>query len=251
MCLILFAINSHPKFSLMLAANRDEFLARPTRAMQWWDSPRILAGKDLQAGGTWMGIDETGRWGAVTNFRGPGGSKPNARSRGELVTSFLSSRNSPNEFLQSLQTRLEDYSGFNLLVSDGQQVWYITNRTDTKSTPVELKPGVYGLSNHSLDTPWPKVQLGKSKLTSLLESSSAMNHESMFNLLSDDSRPEDEALPDTGIGLEKERLLSSMFIESPNYGTRCSTSLFIGKSGVRISERTIQSGSTVEFSFQD
>lgn len=250
MCLILFAIDDRPKSPLILAANRDEFLARPASGLHWWDSPNILAGKDLKAGGTWFGIDRKGRWAAVTNFRGAGSSQANARSRGELITNFLEDDRKPGEYLKHLQPRLDLYSGFNLLVAHRNEVWYFTNRTEEKSTPRKLARGIYGLSNHSLDTPWPKVTLGESKLKQLLNSNNDVNHESMFSLLKDDTRPDDSELPDTGIGIEKERLFSSMFIQSENYGTRCSTSLFIGDAEVQVAERTLETNDVKEFRFR-
>lgn len=230
MCLILLAHRVHPDYPLVFAANRDEFYARPTAPAAWWeDAPELLAGRDLQAGGTWMGITRGGRWAAVTNYRDLPSERTGARSRGELVSAFLRGDDAPEAYLRQIAERTGEYNGFNLLVADWEQLWYFSNRG---GEPQELGPGVYGLSNHLLDTPWPKVVRGKQALSALLEDGAAPAPEPLFELLADaDPAPEAE-LPDTGVGREWERALSSLFIATPSYGTRASTVLLIEGGGV-------------------
>ncbi|HEV2131169.1 MAG TPA: NRDE family protein [Longimicrobiaceae bacterium] len=251
MCLILLAHRIHPEYPLVFAANRDEFYARPTAPAGYWDdAPEVLAGRDLQAGGTWMGITPGGRWAAVTNYRDLASERPGARSRGELVSQFLRSRDTPEAYLRQIADRAAEYNGFNLLVADREQLWYFSNRG---GEPRELGPGVYGLSNHLLDTPWPKVVRGKQALSALLEDGAAPAPEPLFEILADaDPAPEAE-LPETGVGREWERALSSLFIATPTYGTRASTVLLIDHSGrATFVERTFSAGSPApaEISFQ-
>jgi uncharacterized protein with NRDE domain len=228
MCLILLAHRVHPEYPLVFAANRDEFYARPTAPAAWWeDAPELLAGRDLQAGGTWMGVTRSGRWAAVTNYRDLPSERTGVRSRGELVSEFLRGHETPEAFLREIAERAAEYNGFNLLVADREQLWYFSNRGDE---PRKLGPGVYGLSNHLLDTPWPKVMRGKQALSALLADGPAPAP--LFEILVDaDPAPEAE-LPDTGVGQEWERALSSLFIATPTYGTRASTVLLIDAGGV-------------------
>jgi uncharacterized protein with NRDE domain len=223
MCLIFLAVNHHPDFKLIVAANRDEFYNRKTAPAEFWkDNPEVLAGRDLEAGGTWLGITKKGRISMITNYRDPKNINPNAPSRGQLVLDYLTSRVSPEAFLQSLEPTAKSYNGFNLLTGTPDEMWYCSNYRDGVQ---ELRPGLYGLSNHFLETPWPKVEAGKKKMKELL--SKAFKPEDFFSLLYDDKVAADALLPDTGVGLERERVLSSMFIKSPGYGTRCSTVVMI------------------------
>lgn len=229
MCLILFAYKIHPKYKFILAANRDEFYERPTASAGFWDdAPYILAGRDLALGGTWLGVTKNGRFAAVTNYRNPAQSKGKL-SRGNLVSDFLRGNDGVWDFLQAVESNANDFTGFNLLVGDFGKVnpefAYFSNRR--KGIKI-LDAGVYGLSNAFLDTPWQKVLKGKAGLAKIIAEKGEMSLDSLFNLLQDRSFAKDKDLPETGIGLDRERLLSSMFIETPIYGTRSSCVLLIG-----------------------
>ena len=236
MCLILLAHEEHPRYRLVVAANRDEFHARPTAPADWWaDAPDVLAGRDLRGGGTWMGVSLDGRWAAVTNYRDPAGERAGAPSRGELVGDFLRGRESPAEYLSRLGPRAGEYNGFNLLVGEPGTVLWLSNRADGQRA---LAPGVHGVSNHLLDTPWPKVERGKRALGALLREP-RLDAEPMLDLLLDRTVAADHELPDTGVGLTLERALSTMFISTPEYGTRSSTALLVDHDGgVLFVERT-------------
>lgn len=237
MCLILIAFNYHPKYRLVVAANRDEFYERPAAAAGFWqDNPQVLAGRDLQQMGTWLGLNMTGGFAAVTNYRDPFNIKTEARTRGELVRDYLLTALSPAEYLELVRAKREEYNGFNLLVGNNTSLYYYGN---TENQIKKLKPGLYGLSNHLLDTPWPKITRGKEMMHRCLTGSREVNVEDLFALLSDEKIAEDKDLPDTGIGLEKERLLSSIFIAGAEYGTRSSTVVLIGSDNhVLFRERT-------------
>ncbi|MCA1793288.1 MAG: NRDE family protein [Desulfobacteraceae bacterium] len=236
MCLIVFAYNIHPAYPLVIGANRDEFFERPTSPLSWWkDHPHVLAGRDLQAGGTWMGITNTGRFAAITNFRDPSRVKPKAPSRGALVGNFLYSDTPAQTYLEQVRQSAEAYNGFNLIVKDGSGLFYYGNYQDRIQ---RLCAGVYGLSNHLLDTDWPKVKKARKGLTFLMEQD-PVNEEAVFTLLADRQPAPDHLLPDTGIGLAWERLLSSVFIHSKTYGTRSSSVILIEKNKqIRFTERT-------------
>ena len=224
MCVILFAYKVHPEFPLVLLANRDEYYDRPTETAHYWnDMPDILAGRDLVGGGTWLGVTKTGRWAAVTNYRDP--SAPTGTlSRGRLVADFLQSSDAAETYLTTISKASNKYSGFNLLVgefcADRTELLYFSNRGGDIE---KLESGIYGLSNHLLDTPWPKVEKGKAFLSKLIEQ--GFSKEACFELLADKALADDANLPDTGIGHEREKQISSIFIQTPNYGTRCSTVL--------------------------
>ncbi len=223
MCLIIFAYRSHPDYRLVLAANRDEFYDRPTQPADFWeDAPDILAGRDLKAGGTWMGITKTGRLAAITNYRETGSTVEGAPSRGDLVKNYLAGNSAPYDYLKTVQDKGQIYNGFNLIIGDEKDLLYYANRDGSIR---DVKPGVHGLSNHLLDTPWPKVNKGVRKLHSLMIEKKGFSPEDIFKTLADRSTPLDEELPDTGVGLEWERILSPMFIASNTYGTRCSSIL--------------------------
>jgi uncharacterized protein with NRDE domain len=225
MCLLLLAIKSHPVYKLVIAANRDEYYDRPTAPASFWDDRSdLLAGRDLRAGGTWFGITKKGRIAAITNYRDPASLKSHAPSRGELVSDFLTGEEKPKEYLASLDLKAGGYNGFNLIVGTKDQICWHSNRGNgTRS----LMPGIYGVSNHLLDTPWPKVSRGKAALEEILSEQSVPSPAALLNMLLDRSIPDDDNLPDTGVGLEWERLLSPIFISSPNYGTRSSAILLI------------------------
>jgi uncharacterized protein with NRDE domain len=237
MCLVLLVWRVHPLYPCLIAANRDEFHARPTVRAEWWqDHPQILAGRDLEAGGTWLGLTRTGRFAALTNFRdperlraeAPGAATPDvaAPSRGGLVTSMLESGASVADGLAYLRDVGANYKGFNLIFSDGERLGI---HESARGSGRELGPGIYGLSNHMLDTPWPKVLNAKSRLeAALLQMTDTAP---LLALLRDDRPAPDEQLPRTGMPLEWERLLSSAFVRAPDYGTRCSTIIRIDTHG--------------------
>lgn len=229
MCLVLLALDSHPDYSLIVAANRDEFYERATAPAGFWaDAPSVLAGRDLVAGGTWLGLDRRGRFAAVTNFR-QGQHEPAApRSRGQLVRDFLVSPTDPDEYLRKVDAEATRYNGFNLLVGEPGRLSYFSNR---EGRPRRLAPGVYGLSNHLLNTPWPKVVSGRNALQALVREPATELVESLLELLSDRTRPSDDLLPRTGIDDDWERLLSAAFIASEPYGTRSSTVVLVGRDG--------------------
>lgn len=228
MCLIVFAWKLIPACPLVLAANRDEFFERPTQAANWWDdAPHVYAGRDLQAGGTWLGTDKQGRFAALTNIRNGSAQRAEARSRGELVADFLRGDLSAKDYLQKLKASARDYNGFNLLLGDANAAYWFSNHTD--SAEQSLEPGIYGLSNGALDTPWPKVLRAKAQFASLLCQSAP--DDAYFEMLADTTQASDGRLPDTGVSLEWERRLSPIYIESPDYGTRASTLLRIHASG--------------------
>jgi uncharacterized protein with NRDE domain len=227
MCLILIAHQTHPLFKLILAANRDEYYDRPSAPPAFWEeAPSLLAGRDMIAGGTWLGITRNGRIGAITNYRDPSSFKKNAPSRGILVSRFLLGRENPLDYLEGIQRHAHEYNGFNLILGTREQLYWYSNRGSAIFT---LLPGLYGLSNHLLDTPWPKVIRGKETMAKILARADGPFTEELFHLLSDRTLPDDERLPQTGVGTEWERILSPLFISSPTYGTRSSTLLFIDR----------------------
>ena len=219
MCLILLLWRVRPEFPCVLAANRDEFHDRPSASADWWPGAAgILAGKDLKGGGTWLGVGRDGRFAALTNFRGGTAADASAPSRGRLVTEMLESRDSVAGNLDRLRDTGHLYSPFNVLFSDGERLGIYES---SGGNGRELGPGVFGLSNHLLDTPWPKVESAKSRLASAL--TDLRDETAILHLLRDDRPAPDHALPRTGVGVEWERLLSSAFIRSDTYGTRCTT----------------------------
>lgn len=219
MCLILLAWQAHPDFPLVVAANRDEFFARPTAPADFWtDRPGILAGRDLEGGGTWLGVSRNGRFAGLTNYRDPTRQRQGTPSRGKLVGDFLGGAMSAAEYQRELAQTGAAYNGYNLIFSDGEALHYQSNQGEGAGP---LAPGVYGLSNHLLDTPWPKVALGKSRLAAAL--SRLPDDAGLLQVLRDDAIAEDRELPRTGVSVEWERLLSAAFVKSPIYGTRSST----------------------------
>jgi len=241
MCLVLLALDAHPVYRLIVAANRDEFYDRPTAPAAFWaDAPEVLAGRDLQAGGSWLGVDRRGRFAAVTNYRQGRRERPASRSRGHLVSEFLTTGTGAREHTKRVQRDASLYNGFNLMAGDARELFYYSNREGRART---LAPGVYGLSNHLLDTAWPKVTTTKSAFGGLLSSGASELTDGLFALLSDRNQPPDDLLPRTGVGTEWERLLSSAFIASSDYGTRSSTVVLVGRDGVVVfAERSFDPG---------
>ena len=224
MCLIVVGWQAHPDYPLIVAANRDEFHARPTAPAAYWpDKPSILGGRDLQAGGTWLGATSDGRFAAVTNVREPG-TALGKHSRGALTAGFLRSTQSARDFSNNLVA--EDYSGFNLLLADRESLVYASNRD--AQTQI-LAPGIYGLSNHRLDSPWPKLLKARERFASAL--AHLPDEQDFFDLLADREIAPDDRLPNTGVSLHWERLLSAVFVQSPDYGTRASTLLLRDQAG--------------------
>jgi uncharacterized protein with NRDE domain len=238
MCLAIVALDAHPAFALVIAANRDEFHARAAAPAAWGDAPpfaRILAGRDLEAGGTWLGVRRDGRWALVTNVREGGRHDPNARSRGELVPEVLNADRTAADALRAFAAAGERYNGFNLLAGDAARAHWISNRG---GDPALLERGLHGLSNALLDTPWPKLERTAARMRAWIARADT-DTGALFTALADRTQAADPALPATGVTREWERLLSSPFIVSELYGTRCSTIFTIDRAGrARFHERT-------------
>jgi uncharacterized protein with NRDE domain len=244
MYLIVLAWEASPKTRLAVAANRDEFFARRTAPAAWWaDAPDVLAGRDLEAGGTWLGVTRAGRFAALTNFRDMSAPKKDgAPSRGALAADFLRRDATAANYVAAVRPDAGRYHGFNLLVSDGAELWSFSN---VEGDPVRLAPGVRGLSNHLLETPWPKVTSARARLEAALRATDGAEdlERRLLDLLADRKTAPDGALPETGLPLDWERALSAAFVELPGYGTRSSTALVIGADGrARFTERTFGEG---------
>ena len=262
MCLIAFALDAHPDYPLVLAANRDEFYDRPTAPAHFWEKePGLLAGRDERAGGTWMGLTRAGRFAALTNVRAPERRQDDAPSRGALVKDFLTDDRPPRAFLDALAGTSDRYNGFNLLVGtfgmngDALRLAYFSNHDGAAPQPVT--PGVHGLSNAALDTAWPKVETSKAALRALLVDNpddERLRPEPLLRLLDDRTPAPADALPDTGVARDLERALSSVFIQTEGYGTRSSTALLVDREGaVTFVERSFEEGTSPtdrRFSFQ-
>ena len=221
MCILFIAVDQHPDYPLIIAANRDEFHARLTQQSHFWESdPHMLAGKDLQAGGTWLGVAKNGNIAALTNIRAPSKDRFDAMTRGELVVNALHYDGPWALHTQHLEKTATDYNGFNLVYGDWLNLYVFNSHSQDHHA---LTQGVYGLSNAQLNTPWPKTQQGVNALNALCQSNQPLDIEQLFAILSDPTQASDEALPDTGIAKPWEKMLSSIFIKSPDYGTRCST----------------------------
>lgn len=222
MCTILFAHQVYEQRPLLVLANRDEFYSRPTgAAAEWPEMPKLIAGRDLASGGTWFGA-RNARWASITNVReGTKKQDHHHKSRGWLVLDYLQGGLHPRDYLQQIKASEDLFAGYNLLLGDGQELWHASNRT---AEPQHLEPGIYGLSNSLLDTPWPKVVRGKAALEALVRSAD-FDREAAFALLSDMTLAPDAELPDTGVPYAWEKALSAIFINTPDYGTRCSTLL--------------------------
>src|SRR4051812_17701838 len=262
MCLLVISWQVHPRYRLVVAANRDEFHERPTERMARWPAPdEIIAGRDLRAGGTWLGIDRRRRFGIVTNFRELQRPAPGAPSRGNLIPDYLRNPAPVTQYIQNLEPVADQYSGFNLLLTDhaepadradpghrtdvghhrsqsghradsasGDSLWYVSNRAPQFAQ--SLPPGIYGLSNELLDTPWPKLQRVRQRFDALINQADTIPEEALFAILADPTQAGvDDSLPDTGLSREWEQLLSSPFISNGEYGTRCSTLVRIDETG--------------------
>jgi uncharacterized protein with NRDE domain len=255
MCLAVLALHALPGIPVLIAANRDEFHARPTHpAAQWADAPGLYAGRDGLAGGTWMGVTAQGRFALVTNFREPGRYLAPAPSRGALVEDYLRGNDSPQAYLARTHESDQAYNGFNLIVGDTRQAWYLSNRD---GPPRPLAPGIYALSNHLLDTPWPKLARTKTAFTEVLGRTPQPDLPALFEALADRQTATDEDMPATGLPPDRERLLSSPFIVSPDYGTRSSSVLVLREGGAgQLDERrfapdgTVSGESRLAFSWQ-
>jgi uncharacterized protein with NRDE domain len=229
--------DQHPDYELIFAANRDEFYDRPTSPLAFWENmPDIIAGRDMKGNGTWLGVDRKGRFAAVTNYRDPAQNLPHAPTRGELVSEFITASETAQTYIQKIASVGQRYNGFNLLIGDRSGVWYYSNRGNDIQ---KLNPGLFGISNHLIETPWPKVKKGKTELQDLLSAQRDIDCEDILKILADQSVPPDETLPDTGVGIEWERILSPLFITSQDYGTRSSSVLLMKRNGrVIFVERT-------------
>lgn len=231
MCIAYLALGCHTDWPVFIAANRDEFHHRPTRAAAPWpNAPHIIGGIDLQANGTWLGVDKRGRFALVTNYREPSRVVPNAPSRGDLTRSFLQGTSAPAQYAQALADTAQSYNGFNLIVGQGSQAFYVGNRR-LETEPHGLGSGRFVLSNHLLDTPWPKSLRLRQAMEQFPSHKLDTSLDQIFDALKDTTQAQDHALPDTGLSEERERLLSSPFIISPNYGTRCSTVIALHRNG--------------------
>lgn len=242
MCLIVVGWQAHPDYPLVVAANRDEFFARPTAlAARWPASPSVIGGLDLEAGGTWLGITDTGRFAAVTNVRESGMAK-GERSRGDLTRRFLTGDTRAAGYVQAID--YDAYSGFNLLLGDGESLYYASNRD---GDPRPLAPGIYGLSNHLLDSPWPKLVKARTAFAEALPKLPETT--GLFELLADEAIVADNLLPNTGVPLAWERLLSAVFVRSPDYGTRASTVLWQNRHGeIQFTERSFDAAGPLQSS---
>lgn len=241
MCLIAFNTNQHKKYKLILIANRDEFYPRPTASAEFWDDyPYVLGGRDLESLGTWMGISQSGRIAALTNYRDPTLERNRSTSRGDIVADYLIGAESTINYLEHLIKTASDYNGYNLITGTPDQLYYYSNQIDQY---YKLDPGTYGLSNHLLNTPWLKVVSIKDKLDTYLNTHEKVLVNDLFQILLDKTKAEDSKLPDTGVSRELEKELSPIFIQKDNYGTRASTVLLIDNdNNVNFIERTFNSG---------
>lgn len=230
MCLIAFHWQPERATPLLIAANRDEFYERPTEPLAWWEAGRILAGRDLRAGGTWLGVSCTGRFAAITNFRDPALLKTGTPSRGRIPVSFLEAEASAQAFLEALRPEAAAYSPFNLLLFDGRELLGYESRHDQV---VPFAPGIHAVSNGRFDEPWPKALLVQAGLAE-----AEADDEALLRLLRDDRPSEDGRLPRTGVPLDLERALSPVFIRTPTYGTRASTILRLGRERAAILEQS-------------
>jgi len=248
MCLVLFAYQAHPVYKLIVAANRDEFLQRPTAQAHFWeDEPNLLAGRDLEKMGTWMGVTKSGRFSAITNYRDPNEITEGKQSRGQLVKDALTFHGEIAEYMKRLQQTDSNFPGYNLLVGDSNSLYYYSN---VGKSLEKVKPGIHGLSNHLLNTNWPKVKKGKEGLEQVIKGENVI--ENLFELLQDTDRPDDKFLPKTGLSLEWERILSPLFIQTNGYGTRSSTVFLMSDTEIQYVERTFsnEGKSNQAFHFQ-
>jgi uncharacterized protein with NRDE domain len=240
MCLILIAHDVHPQYSLIIAANRDEFYDRPTAPAGYWqDMPSTVGGRDLQKGGTWMATSGEGRLAGLTNFRNPRLNMDDAPSRGELTTEFVNSDVGIDKYCESLKPRDSEFNGFTLLLGSRSELKSYSNRTGI----VDIGKGIFGLSNGAFDAPWPKVLRGKQLLAKALKLTGEEMTGALLEVLKDRTQPEDSELPETGVGLDFERVLAPIFIASPAYGTRSSSVVLFSRDGhISFAEQTFCKG---------
>lgn len=225
MCIVLFQWQPQSDTPLIMAANRDEFYKRPTEAARWRGS--IFCGIDKRAGGTWFGVTDAGRFAAVTNFRESLSALPtHLKSRGQLPFNYLNMTITPEAYVRQIAEQQDDYGPFNLLVGDRESLWYVGNRG---AVPQEVEPGVHGLSNALLNSPWPKIKRGKALLREAI--AQGATDKGLLRVLQDHHQPPRSELPDTGVPQSIEEIVAPIFIESPDYGTRCSTLLTLPKEG--------------------
>lgn len=236
MCLIVFGYDVHPEYKLILAGNRDEFYQRPAVKAQFWDDkPGILGGRDSKAGGTWLGVNLSGHFAAITNYRDIPRHDPDAKSRGHIITKYLSGTMSPVDYLQYLDQKDEIYNGYNLIAGDMSGIGHYSNYENKVNV---ISPGIHGISNALLNTPWFKVEKAKNQFEELINSGS-VDDESLFALLTDSELAVKSELPKTGLDPEMEQAVSSIFIKTPDYGSRCSTLLYLKRDGtIRFVERS-------------
>jgi len=236
MCLLVFSLRSHKKYPLILAGNRDEFYKRPTRPAQFWKSkPNLLAGKDIKAGGTWMGVTKSGKLGALTNYRDLTNIKDDAPTRGSIVTDYLSGSKPAPVFLETLDEDAENFNGFNVLAGTPDSFFHYSNETRSIT---EIESGIHGISNAVLNTPWPKVEKAKEDLRNAI-SNDHIDTEELFTLLKSKKTYPLEMLPETGLPDKKEKEVSAAYIKTEDYGTRCSTIILMDQNGeVTFMERT-------------
>jgi uncharacterized protein with NRDE domain len=244
MCLLAIAFNHRPDTPLAVCSNRDEFYQRPTLPLHWWQDMPVLAGRDEQQGGTWIGLSQNNRFAAVTNFRDlskPGFHEARPKSRGNLVTDFLCSQASAQSWADSVLPEFDLYGGFNLQIYDGEQLLYLNNFNNQVRS---LEPGIYALSNHLLDSPWPKVDYARQQLRQTLDRqrNDQQTLDDLLGLLEQNQTYPDHLLPNTGVPADWEKRLSSAFIVAEDYGTRASTSIVLSSSGGSIAEQTYIKG---------
>lgn len=248
MCLILFAYHVHPTYKLIVAANRDEFYERPTTHAHFWeDQPQILAGRDLLKMGTWMGITKTGRFSALTNYRDPNEITAEKQTRGDLVADFLKAETLAETYLAEVAKKRALFPGFNLLAGTKDELYFYSN---IENKLKKLEPGIYGLSNNLLNTDWPKVKRGKAGLTRIINESDNKITAELIKLLQNSERAPDKVLPNTGVPLEWEQLLSPLFIESERYGTRSSAVLLLSDTEIQLTERIYSQGKIKDQEFR-
>lgn len=243
MCLIVFAYKSHPEYPFILAGNRDESHDRPSIHLHKWDtSPPIIAGKDKEAGGTWLGVSETGKIAAITNYRDIDKIRDNTPSRGEIITNFLLSDEQPEHTLKSIENRAHLYNGFNLIAGDIEQLYYLSNHGHSVEP---IPPGVHVISNASLNTPWPKAAWALNRLNTILKSDK-LDKEQIFEILLNSDRYSQDILPNTGLSKEMEVAVSSVFILTDHYGTRSSSIISIDRHlQLNFSEKSYQPGTKI------
>jgi uncharacterized protein with NRDE domain len=243
MCLTVFAYKVHPEYPLIFATNRDEFYDRPaSKATFWYDNPTLLAGRDLKAGGTWMGITRNHRFAAITNFRDMNNIIDDAPSRGNIVSDYLTSDIYAQDYMNILKEKADLYNGYNLIAGQIDDLWYYSNQKDE---PAVIEPGFHSLSNAFLDTPWPKTETALSEFKTVIKNNGS-DENLLFRLLQNQKQYPDEQLPSTGLSIEMERLVSPIFITSEEYGTRCSTVIYANPdTETEFIEKTYKKGTAV------